>query len=440
MPDVDAGAFHRLPPAPIGIDCWIPKTEQVPRDAKLALTYAPIRQGMLTAERLVKENEAFTKQVPEGVRMKIFSSVGAGALRFYASAHARQTGPGPSWTTSSCNVSNGDKEPAIGRVEVYFNEGLGAPAQYFDTAKVKPARLINGFPVYKVPGAQGVIMETVVITKDGRIPIVPVTLADRLDKEAESLARRIEDNTKQRASQLETKIDESAARSAYEVIRKTDPAAAERYLASVLQAVPNARRIAEELAQTGKDLQRQVEALRAYRASFSADELRAPWVQGDPNGPDKRQLDARIRALEALSPEDQAQVNALSAQARDLQRRAQVRGIAPQEAAKLRSEANDLSQKANAFTAAQRKRVSPEVADLRYEFDLKLIRPGDAAKASEFKEDPTFYDKSEQSPIQIITVRYSADYSRETTLAQARAWMAKVMETFDYAALKALVR
>jgi hypothetical protein len=151
-------------------------------------------------------------------------------------------------------------------------------------------------------------------------------------------------------------------------------------------------------------------------------------------------LEARVKALEALSPEDQAQVNALSAQARDLQRQARVRGVAPQEAAKLRSEANDLSQKANAFAAAQRKRVSPEVADLRYEFELKLIRPGDAAKASEFKEDLTFYDKSEPGRIQIITVRYSADYSRETTLAHAKAWMDKVEATFDYAALKALIR
>ncbi len=105
------------------------------------------------------------------------------------------------------------------------------------------------------------------------------------------------------------------------------------------------------------ELRRQVEALRAYRASFSADELRAAWVQHDPQGRDGQELQARVRAIEAMSPEDQAQVNDLGTRARALQRQATTRGTAPEEAARLRNEANDLLQK------AQRHRV--RAADAR---------------------------------------------------------------------------
>jgi hypothetical protein len=59
------------------------------------------------------------------------------------------------------------------------------------------------------------------------------------------------------------------------------------------------------------DLRRQVDALRAYRASFSADQLGAAWVQHDPQGRDGQELQARVRAIEAMSLEDQAQVNDL---------------------------------------------------------------------------------------------------------------------------------
>jgi hypothetical protein len=187
-------------------------------------------------------------------------------------------------------------------------------------------------------------------------------------------------------------------------------------------------------------LLRQVESLRAYRASFSANELGAAWVQHDPQGREGQELEARVRTIEALSPEDQAQVNDLGTRARALQRHAMTRGTAPQEAARLRTEANTLLQQANAIRLAQRSRVAPQVMAVRNDFSMKLIRPGAAADASELKDDPTFYDSSDQNRIQLITVDFSSLSSRETSSAQAKAWMHKVEATFDYAALKALIR
>jgi hypothetical protein len=186
--------------------------------------------------------------------------------------------------------------------------------------------------------------------------------------------------------------------------------------------------------------QREVEALRAYRASFSAEELRAAWVEGDPNGPEKRQLDARIRGLETLPPGEQAQVNALSARIRALQLQARTRGVQPQEAARLRNEANDLLNQGAAIRAAHQARVQSERLALLADSQRILIRPGDASRSRHFKDDPTFFDKSDPSRIRMIVVHFIAGSSRATSGAQAKAWMDKVESTFDYAALKALIR
>jgi alpha-tubulin suppressor-like RCC1 family protein len=396
MPDVDSGALHPPGPAgPAGVECWGPKSEINGgwKDPKLA----PIQQAMITAERLAKENVPFSSQVPERVRVRVTASnSGGGAFWLFVAATPREL-----WTDKPC-VSWGMPYDGIGLVQVFFNNGLNSPAIGFKNENVKPSRYVAGFPVYKVPAVRG-LMDVVVITKDGRIPIVPVTLADRLDKEAQNLTKFLEERRKGLAespvAQVEALLRQSAAQ-----------------------------------------LQRQLEALRTYRASFSADELRSAWVQGDPNGPESRQLDARVKALQALPSESQAQVTDLGTRARALQRQVQTRGITPQEAARLRSEANDLLTQANAIVAAHRSRVAPEVAALQDDFELKLIRPGEASHASNYKDDPTFYDSADPGRIQIITLQFDADYSRETTLQQTKAWMDRVMETFDYAALKALIR
>jgi hypothetical protein len=68
------------------------------------------------------------------------------------------------------------------------------------------------------------------------------------------------------------------------------------------------------------------------------------------------------------------------------------------------------------------------------------MRPGAAADAREFKDDPTFWDTSDPNRIQLISVDFWNTQSRETSAAEAGAWMDKVEATFDYQALKALVR
>jgi hypothetical protein len=83
--------------------------------------------------------------------------------------------------------------------------------------------------------------------------------------------------------------------------------------------------------------------------------------------------------------------------------------------------------------------VTPEVIALRNEFDLKLIRPGEASRASSYKDDPTFYDSANPGRIQLIALTFLARSSRDTAPAQAQAWLDQAMNTLDYEALKALL-
>lgn len=414
MPDIDAAALHRVPPAPSGVDCWMPKIEVDRKDPRLE----PFRQAMLTVERVVRANQVFMSEMPESVRMQVLTNLD-GALFLEVGAFPRQLprqfGTSPYWTPTGCDIKRRGRrtfqyEHPLGLVGVGFNHS-GWDAGFFHQSsraesvgkllKLKPIRIVAGFPVFQYRTVLRVY-EMLVITKDGRLPIIPVTLADALDREAAHLALRLEEERK--------------------ALAQKPPASVEALKRKVVV-----------------ELQRQVEALRAYRASFSADELGAAWVQHDPMD-NAQELDARVKALEALSPQEQAQVTDLGTRARALQRQATTRGTTPAEAARLRNEANTLLIEANAIVLAQRTRAADEVAAVRNDFAMRRIRPGAAADARELKDDPSFWDSTDPNRIQLITVDFTSRDSRETTAAQAKAWMEKVEATFDYQALKALIR
>ncbi len=412
MPDAAADALHRVPTPPPGVDCWIPKTEEGPKDPKLE----PLRKALLTVERLIKDNRTFTVATPEGVRMEIATVIGNGGndssatplaspveAQIEANAYPHQLKAGALlyWTPTGCDIVRTSPrlyESPLGELHVILNPRL-------DAAEHRGAKflgVVDGFPVFRYVSVLG-ITDKLVITKDGRLPLTPVTLVERLDGHAAHLATRLEEVRKRLAAK--------------------PPASVE----ALLQP-------------EHAELRRQVDALRAYRASFSADELRAAWVQHDPQGRGGQELQARVKAIEAMSPEDQAQVNDLGTRARALQRQATSRGTAPAEAARLRNEANDLLQKAAAIAFAQRTRVAAQVTAVRNDFAMQLMRPGAAADATELREDPTFWDTSDVNRIQLIIVTFSPTASRETSYEQAKAWMDSVKATLDYQALKALLR
>lgn len=406
LPDIAGAALRPAPVLAKGIDCWMPRWEVGLKNPKVA----PLLPALAKVEQIVRANQAFMSQMPERLRMEISSNGEDGTLGFAASAYPRQWGPAPYWTATGCDIvaTSGSRvyEHPLGAIAVNFNRRGVWDAGYFNQSRLKPVRIVAGFPVFEYRhSAVGARYELLMITKDGRLPIVPVTLADRLDQEAAFLATRLDEVRTALAAKPQAPV---------EALQRREQA----------------------------ELQRQVEALRAHRASFTADQLRSAWVRNDagPQSAEWRQMDAAVKAIQALPPEAQAQVDALGARARALQTQARTRGTAPDEAARLRQQASDLLTQANAITLAQRQRVDAQVTALRNDLRLKLIGPGDASEANEFKDDPTFYDSSDPSRIQLITVDFVSLDSRETSAEQAKAWMDQVEATFDYQALKALIR
>ena len=88
------------------------------------------------------------------------------------------------------------------------------------------------------------------------------------------------------------------------------------------QAAPGGQ-VADTAAGGIQWLEKQVRDYQQYRASFTAAELRAPGVWGDPTGEGRKRLDAEAAALRKLSVADQQQVDALGLESRNLERQAQ---------------------------------------------------------------------------------------------------------------------
>ena len=83
-----------------GVDCWMPRVDRGPKDPRLE----PFRQAMLTVERVVKANQAFTTEMPERVRMEVWTNIGNGSLWLEAFAYPRQFKATPYWTPTGCDI------------------------------------------------------------------------------------------------------------------------------------------------------------------------------------------------------------------------------------------------------------------------------------------------------------------------------------------------
>lgn len=132
--------------------------------------------------------------------------------------------------------------------------------------------------------------------------------------------------------------------------------------------------------------EKQVADYEAYRASFTAAELQMPAVWGDPTGAGRARLNAEATA-----------------------RRQQLGRAA----------------------------AAPLALEALAQYDLRNIRPGDGAEAMGVKPDPAFVDPTSPNRIQLIAVRFSEDPDPKQTAR--RAWQQQVKDTFDFAALVALL-
>ena len=251
----------------------------------------------------------------------------------------------------------------------------------------------------------------VVITKDGRLPWIPQTLADKLDAEGKRRRDKLAEWQKTR-SQMKV-MDEAAAQKTYEMLKKSDPAGAEKFLADMKSQAEELKRLQQDVypANTAQ-LEKEVKDYEQYRASFTADELRAPAVWGDPSG-----AGAKAGRRHRGAPGSAAG------------------GAGPDRCA---SRDNERAAKMRTIRQRHMESVSNRMADLRAQYDLTNLKPGTAEDAMSFKRDPAFPDFTNPNRIQVITVIFS--YDPDPKQVERRAWQTRVKETFDFAALAALIK
>jgi alpha-tubulin suppressor-like RCC1 family protein len=392
-------------PAPKGgaSGCWAPRKDE---DAAASPKFAGLRQAMIAAEGLLRKNEAFMAAL-EPVRMKTSMSAGPsddGGSRMHVKVVPERKIDGTRVWAGECDViPQLDRiGGAIFQVSIFFNEDARSQFIGANGSGPKLTGRAGGYPEYN---------GWVLLTKDGRLPWIPQTLADKLDAEKTKRERALADWKKNIAGM--TAMDEAAAQKTYEMLKKTDAAGAEKFLATTREQARELSRLQRDVYPlTTASLEKQLRDLESYRASFTPEQLRAPAVWGDPTGEDKRRHDARMAQLRALPPEVQKEADTLS------------------KAGKVAD--------ARAVRQRHMERASLLMADAIAEYELTNLKPGDADRAISVKPDPAFPDRRDPNRVQMIAVMFSLDPNARNT--ERRAWQQKVKETFDYPALAVLLR
>ena len=376
-------------PMPVGgkSGCWAPRVES---DQSTSPKWAPLREALLTAEGLFKK-DAGLLAAPEPVRFRTGLSIGpqndSGAMMHIKAVAEKKKDGFRVWTGDCDVIPQIDRiGGSIGQVSVFIN--VDARVDFIGHAGEPPKLTgrVAGYPEYN---------GWVVITKDGRLPWIPQTLDDKLSAEIAKRERALDDYRKAGA--------------------------------------PSASTLAE--------FEKQVRDGKEYRASFAAADLQKPAVWGDVSGDGRRKLNARVVELQALSPEEQRQIDDLSRESRAAERQAQVEATTNRnaaEAARLRAHANDLANQVRALRQAHVDRTAPLVTDANAQYQLTNLKPGDAEHAISVKRDPSFPDTTSPNRIQVIAVAFwfGAD-PRDTANV---TWGQHTKESFDFAALAALIR
>lgn len=358
-------------------NCWTPRLEE---DGANDPAFGSLRQAMLSAEAVLKGNAAFMS-APVPVRMRTSLSAGplrdAGARMHVKAVPERKADGTRLWTKDCTVIPQLDRiGGAITQVSIFFNSGA---AGHFLSSRGDAPKLtgrVGGYPEYD---------GWVLITKDGRLPWIPRTLADHLEEEGARRRKALEDWNRTRAGMKAP--DPAAIQKTVEMLKKTDPAGAAKLMESMNEQAAELKRQQQEVhpAMTA-GLEQQVSEFEKYRASFSEAQLRSPAVRGDVSGEGKRRLDAEIAALRK----------------------------------------------------AHMEKAGPLIAAASARYYLTNLQPGPADRAISFKPDPAFMDTGRTDRVQMIAVSFSED--PDPKQVERRAWQKRVKETFDFAALAALLK
>ena len=153
-------------------------------------------------------------------------------------------------------------------------------------------------------------------------------------------------------------------------------------------------------------------------------------------------METQIDELQALSADEQERAGELREQSRDLEREAMA-SDKEAVALRLRTQAMDLLQDADQIRKDHRERAVLEEEALRGAYELTTLKPGPAERALAYKMDSTVPNRSQPGKIYVIVVSTSTlaeeDILQRPEQAARKAWLDRVKESIDYAALAALL-
>jgi hypothetical protein len=288
------------------LDCSVPTRERSSEGAVRGQALADFRQSVLAVEAIVKRNAVFMGGVrPIRVRTTIDYAPGPPRSAIVNTVAYNQG----AWTKTGCDViPQADRGGGIsdGAIHIVINDarsflgGTDNDGVLEAFTEPKLTGQFAGFPEY-----DGIY---VLLSRGNRVPWVPVTIAEVLDREDRRLAREFEEFERERQK---PGISEADIQKSYEALLKLAPAQAEAQRAAMMKVMVETRqRMAEFLTKRAADLERQRQTLNAYRASFGADGLRSQARVGvfpdgrtrvdDPNGRASVKVDP---ALSRLAPE-----------------------------------------------------------------------------------------------------------------------------------------
>jgi hypothetical protein len=375
------------------VQCWAPQENQ---DAATRPVFVRQYAWAKAAEKIIAANAAFVAP-PEPVRMRTTVSIGPYApsgARLYVRAYPEITTIGNIriWSAGCGVIPQAERVAAsIGQIDIFFNDSV-APFLGGD-AVPKFEGLVGGYPRYN---------GWVVVTKDGRLPWIPQTLADRLDAEIARRERALADW--QRQMQQMKLPDAAAVQKTYTLLKQTDPAGADQYLRSTEELGQEMKRKTEHVwPLTARQLEQALADARRVRTSFGPAELAMPAVWTDHDGAGKRRLEARVRELNELDADERALVASR-----------QQTGVAVRN--------------------LRRDRVGHLIAEAQAAYELEFLKPGPKEQAIAYKADPAFPDMSRPDKLQLITIVFSEDPRRERG-----PWMKAAKDGFDWRALAAML-
>lgn len=413
------------------VKCWVPRQNEGPVTDKRWVRHL---KAMSAAETILKQSQEFLNS-PIPVRLRTTMATNRykpNDSRLIVQAYPEQTSLGIEIWQKACGISPDADRVAgsIGKISIFFNH-LSKDMFMGQDEIPELTGMIGGYPEYN---------GWVVISKNGRLPWIPQTLGDRLDRVGAVRERALADWRNARALRKapdQAIIDRTAA-----LRRKTDPAGADQYVENMRRLTADLQRAQTEDATREAHLTKLLNAYRAYRVLFTAQQLAMPAVWADSNDSARQAMETQIAELQELSADEQQRVGDIREQSRALEREA---AASNNEVAALqfRTQAMDLLQDADQIRNNHRERAALEEEALRGAYELTNLKPGLAEHALAYKMDPTVPTWSQPGKIHVIVVSIltlaEEDILQRPEQAARKAWLDRVKESLDYAALAALL-